>query len=347
MADLQSLRKQRNLFGDSRSPFNGWVYESNYKMFVCDPDGTPDSRAKFDSVGHRMMNAINPNWVVYRSHTGQIMMLVDGNRWDAASIKQTMDEQVYQATAEDTVWTVTESTGAWTYNSFDGVTHGTDSGYPVIDINYSYWRSGIVGSVVYEANAEDELEETIQLDITNANPNTFLNGLNSNELAIWNAWQSFPHNNWNLGNYFDGTDRYNEFPLDVPMSFNNMRMFEVIVDAMNDWITANYGTDANEENDMDEIDNLDPDLNSQLWRAGSPLASVLSAINPICWTFRLKGTEDDAVDQKSANIVFMTDNATSMEDVWQKLESSIKANNDNNGPDPKLVVNPYWGYRPA
>ena len=341
MADIQNIRVQRNLFGNSRSPFNGWVYESNYKMFVCDPDSVPDSRAKFDSVGHRMMNAINPNWVVYRSHTGQIMMLVDGNRWDAASIKQTMDEQVYQATAEDTVWIVTDSDGAWTYNALDGVTHGSDNGFPVIDINYSYWRSGIVGSVVYDAGTEDELEETITFDITNANPNTFTSSLNSNELAIWNAWNSWPHGEWNLGNYFDGTGRYNEFPLDVPVSFNNVRMFEVIVDAMNDWITDNYGTDANEENDMDEASN------SQLWRAGSPLSSVLSALNPICWTFQLKGTEGTAINQKTSSIVLMTDNSTSMEDVWQKLESSIKANSDNNGPDPKLVINPYWGYRPA
>jgi len=344
MANLQSIRGQKYLFGNSRSPFDGWVYESNYKMFVCDPDSVPDSRAKFDSVGHRMMNAINPNWVVLRSHTGQIMMLVDGNRWDAASIKQTMDEQVYQATAEDTVWTVTESTGAWTYGALGGVTHGTDNGFPVIDINYSYWRSGIVGSVVYDAGTEDELNETITFDITNANPNTFTGGLNGTELAIWNAWKSWPHNNWNLGNY--DTGRYNEFPLDVPVSFTNVRMFEVRVDAMSNWITDNYGTDANEENDMDEINNSDPDLNSKLWRAGSPLSSVLSALNPICWTFRLKGDEGDAVDQKTNSIVFMTDNSTSMEDVWQKLESSIKKS-DNNGPDPRLVINPYWGVRPA
>ena len=338
MANLQSLRGQRNLFGDSRSPFDGWVYESNYKMFVCDPDSVPDSRAKFDSVGHRMMYAVNPNWVVFRSHTGQIMMLVDGNRWDADSIKQTMDEQVYQATAADTAWTVTESTGAWTYGALGGVTHGTDNGFPVIDINYSYWRSGIVGSVVYEENTENELNETITFDITNANPNTFTGGLNGNELAIWNAWKSWPHNEWNLGNY--NTGRYNEFPLDVPVSFTNVRMFEVIVDAMNDWIADNYGDITGEEDDMDEAD-------GQLWRAGSPLASVLSAINPICWTFQLKGTEGTAINQKTRSIVFMTDNSTSMEDVWQKLESSIKANNDNNGPDPRLVINPYWGYRPA
>lgn len=339
MADLQSLRGQRNLFGDSRSPFDGWVYESNYKMFVCDPDSVPDSRAKFDSVGHKMMNAVNPNWVVFRSHTGQIMMLIDGNRWDAASIKQTMDEQVYQATLGDTAWTVTESTGAWTYNALDGVTHGSDSGFLVIDINYSYWRSAIVGSVVYDANTENELNETIIFDITNANPNTFTGSLNSNELAIWNAWKSWPHNEWNLGNY--DTGRYNEFPLDVPVSFNNVRMFEVRVDAMGDWITDNYGTDAGEENDMDGASD------SQLWRAGSPLASVLSALNPICWTFRLKGDQATAVNQKSDNLVFMTDNTTSIEDVWQKLESSIKSSSNNNGPDPKLVINPYWGVRPA
>ena len=160
-------------------------------------------------------------------------------------------------------------------------------------------------------------------------------------MAIWNAWKSWPHNNWNLGNYFDGTGRYGEFPLDVPVSFNNVRMFEVRADAMNNWITDNYGTDASEENDMDGASD------SQLWRAGSPLASVLSVLNPICWTFQLKGTQGDAINQKTNSIVFMTDNSTSMEDVWQKLESSIKANSDNNGPDPRLVVNPYWGYRPA
>jgi len=268
------------------------------------------------------------------------MMLVDSNRWDEASIKQTMDEQVYQATLGDTAWIVTDSDGAWTYNALDGVTHGTDGGFPVIDINYSYWRSGIVGSVVYDANTEDELNETITFDITNANPNTFTSGLNGNELAIWNAWNSWPHNNWNLGNYFDGTGRYNEFPLDVPVSFNNVRMFEVIVDAMDDWINDTYSIVTGEEDDMDEAD-------GQLWRAGSPLASVLSVLNPICWTFRLKGTEGTAINQKSRNLVFMTDNATSMEDVWQKLESSIKANSDNDGPDPRLVINPYWGVRPA
>jgi len=35
-----------------------------------------------------------------------------------------------------------------------------------------------------------------------------------------------------------------------------------------------------------------------------------------------------------------------MEDFWQKMESSIKKS-DNNGPDPKLVINPYWGVKPS
>jgi hypothetical protein len=340
MANLQSIRGQRNLFGASRSPFDGWVYETNYKMFVCDPDSVPDSRDKFNSVGHRTVNALNPNWIVVRSHTGQVMMLVDGNRWDAGSIKVQMDDLVYQSTEGDTVWTITESTGMWEYNSFDGVTHGTDSSKIVINPTYSYWRSGIVGSVVYEENTEDELREAIQFDISNANPNTLTSGLNGEEEAIWNAWQAFPHNAWNLGNIDD--DRATiEFPLDVPISWNNVRMFAIRADAMNSWITDNYGTDSNEENDMDGASD------SQLWRAGSPLASVLNVVNPICWTFQLKGSEATAVDQKTDKLIVMTDNATSMEDLWQKLESSIKSNSDNNGPDPYLVVNPFWGYRPA
>jgi len=343
MADFQDLRKQRNLFGDSRSPFNGWVYESNYKMFLCDPDSTPDSRAKFDSVGHRMMNAINPNWVVVRSYTGQIMMLADGNRWDAASIKQTMDEQVYQATLGDTAWIVTESSGAW-YDNYDNVSHGDENGNVIIDTTLSYWRTANTynNAQIWEqppGATHPELRPTIQFDITNAYPNTFTGSLNASELDIWNTWQSWPHGEWNLGNYFDGTNRYNEFPLDVGISFNNVRVFEVRVDAMNDWITDNYGTDSNEENDMDEASD------SQLWRAGSPLSSVLSALNPICWTFLLKDRAA-TVDQKTDSIVFMTDNTTSMEDFWQKLESSIKKS-DNNGPDPKLVINPYWGVKPS
>ena len=340
MANIQSIRGQRNLFGASRSPFDGWVYETNYKMFVCDPDSVPDSRDKFNSVGHRTVNALNPNWIVVRSHTGQVMILVDGNRWDATSIKVQMDEQVYQAAAGDTAWTITESTGMWTHNTIDGTTHGTDGGYPVINATYSYWRAGIVGSVVYEENTEDELEENIQFDITNAHPNTLTSGLNSWEQTVWDAWQALPHNEWRLGNIDDDRDTI-EFPLDIPVSWNNVRMFELRADAMNNWITDNYGTDSNEEHDMDTA------ADSQLWRAGSPLSSVLNALNPICWTFRLKGTQADTVDQKTDSIVFMTDNSTSMEDVWQKLESSIKSNTDANGPDPKLIINPYWGYRPA
>ena len=170
MADLQSIREQRNLFGNRRSPFNGWVYESNYKMFLCDPDSVPDSRAKFDSVGHRMMNAINPNWVVVRSYTGQVMMLVDGNRWDSASIKQTMDEQVYQVTAEDTVWTVTESDGAW-YDNYDNVSHGDENGNVIIDTTLSYWRTANTynNAQIWEqppGATHPELRPTIQFDIT-------------------------------------------------------------------------------------------------------------------------------------------------------------------------------------
>ena len=341
MADLQSLRGQRNLFGNSRSPFDGWVYESNYKMFVCDPDSVPDTRAKFDSVGHRTVNALNPNWIVVRSYTGQAMMLVDGNRWDAGSIKVQMDEQVYQSTIGDTVWTVTESTGMW-WDNYDGVTHDDDNGDVIIDTTLSYWRTANTYNntqVWYGLGTYPNLRPTIQFDITNANPNTFTSGLNSEELAIWNTWQSWPHGEWNLGNINDDSATI-EFPLDVGISFNNVRMFEVKVDAMNDWITANYGTDSIEEHDMDDAST------SQLWRAESPLSSVLSAINPICWTFALKD-RTLPVDQKTDKIVFMTDNTTSMEDVWQKLESSIKANNDNNGPDPLLVINPYWGVKPS
>lgn len=345
MANLQSIRGQRNLFGASRSPFDGWVYESNYKMFVCDPDSVPDSRDKFNNVGHRTVNGINPNWIIVRSWTGNIMMLVDGNRWDAASIKSVMDEQVYQAAAGDTVWTVQESTGLWEPKDEDGTytTTGDESNKLRVNETLTYWRSAITGTadiVQLDTPTADEyyVDHDIQFDITNANPNTFTSGLASVESTTWNAWSAFPHNEWNLGNIDDDRTTV-EFPLDVPISWNNVRMFAFRADAMNNWITDNYGTDANEENDMDEA------ANSQLWRAGSPLSSVLSVVNPICWTFRLKGQQAAAVDQKTDTLIVMTDNTTSMEDLWQKLESSIKSSSDNNGPDPQLMINPYYGLR--
>ena len=70
MANLESLRGQDKVFGQDKNPYNGWVYEGEYRWYHVMPSVTPDSRAKFDRVGHKVMQQIAPAGMAMRSYNG-------------------------------------------------------------------------------------------------------------------------------------------------------------------------------------------------------------------------------------------------------------------------------------
>ena len=89
MADLYANLTD---FTSQPSPGAQWVYASDqYAIYEITPSAVPNTRAKWDRVGHTIMNSINPDYVMIRSKDGVILMVVGNTRWDAASLKQTMD----------------------------------------------------------------------------------------------------------------------------------------------------------------------------------------------------------------------------------------------------------------
>ena len=226
MANLYSSLTQS---ASQPNPSEQWVYASDqYKIYEITPSAVPDTRAKWDRVGHTIMNSINPDYVMIRSFDGIILMVVGNSRWDAASLKQTMDRECFQATAGDVTYTVESSTGYFAGRD-DGATDLTLDGNddnPLIDQNFSHWR-----------NFPDVMQVDGGVAIMNYNRTQ-----STNPGAIEATWddevgerdlinEAAKATNYNLGNYFDGTGRYNEFPLDLAITNGgNLRMYQIDID---------------------------------------------------------------------------------------------------------------------
>mgnify|MGYP003666406584 CR=1 FL=1 len=65
MANLYS-----SLTDTQPSPGAQWVYASDqYAIYEIVPSAVPNTRAKWDRVGHAIMNSINPDYVMIRCYT--------------------------------------------------------------------------------------------------------------------------------------------------------------------------------------------------------------------------------------------------------------------------------------
>jgi hypothetical protein len=223
MSNLYSALKPT----DVPTAAQGWVYASEqYKIFTATPSVVPNSRAKFDRVGHTMMIAINPDWVAMHSNSGEILMVVGSTRWDAASLKQTLEAQCFQAAAGDVTYTVAESTGYWggTNNT---ITLDGNNAELIVNNTLTYWRNTAL---------LQEDTGTYYLDSTRTNANT---PGDTDIPGDGNYWissgedilliESAKTTNWNLGNYQSG--RYGEFPLDVAITNgSNLRLYHFDLD---------------------------------------------------------------------------------------------------------------------
>ena len=289
MSDLYNELKPT----DVPNPSQGWVYASaQYKIFTVVPSVVPDSRDKFDRVGHTMMISINPDWVCQRSLDGEILMVVGSTRWDAASIKQTMERECFQATAGDVTYTVAESTGYWGSGDNNTITLGGSSVRLIVNENFTYWR---------DTDLLEEDSGTYYLETTRTNANTPADTNIPGDDDYWRSSDeailieaSARATNWNLGNYQSGN--YNEFPLDLAITNgSNLRLYHFDLDeiASGDWNLVTGEPKAGE---------IYEDSGLNLYDYGFYFDTVIRQLNPLCYV--LSRDHDDVSGDSTNNRLF-------------------------------------------
>jgi len=300
MADLNSLRGQDRVFGQDKNPYNGWVYESEYRWYHVMPSATPDSRAKFDRVGHKVWQLIAPAGMAMRSYNGSMELLVEDNRWDADSLKQELERSCFQAAVGDVTYTVTAATAPWDGGDYY---EGGSQGQMGVDSALSYWREAVFGYAEGEA-APQSAQQIADFGAVDASPlytdgdapvtdylqdhyvgvNTpgidvdiydFERNKDGGDVVKLNFMES--NMNPNLGNYDSG--RYNEFPLDFWISSSNIRIWEVDVDAYaDDEAAMDTAADTGWSHTLDGY-----------------FGRFLGDVNPLCWTMKRKARPDSSV----------------------------------------------------
>ena len=264
------------------NPSEQWVYASDqYAIYEIEPSVVPNTRAKWDRVGHTIMSSINPDYVMIRSNDGVILMVVGNTRWDAASLKQTMVLECFQAEAGDVTYSVTASTGYFGPGA-DAITYLGNSRKVLVNENFSHWR-----------NFPDVMDNVDAAFFTFKSRTTASSG---DTEADWDdirgetdlAAEARNATNYNLGNYFTG--RYNEFPLDLPITNGgNLRMYHIDVDE----ITVGDGT-ANTTNINTGATTQTGAQTSNIYDRNGYFSHVIGAINPLMYTFMRNHATGDA-----------------------------------------------------
>ena len=259
------------------SPGAQWVYASDqYAIYEIVPSSVPNTRAKWDRVGHTIMNGINPDYMMIRSKDGVILMVVGDTRWDAASLKQTMDRECFQAEDADVTYTVTAGTGYFgnRLDQVTGITFQGNSKGLMVDENFSHWRN-FAGSVMTNTGTDfytGRSRTNAEASDTEDNWDTFTG---ERELVT----EASKATNYNLGNYFTG--RYNEFPLDLPITNgSNLRMYHIKISE----ILKGDGT-GNTTNLVTGATSQTGAATSNIYDRDGYFNQVISAINPLMYTF--------------------------------------------------------------
>ena len=256
MADLHSsLNNRARLSGGN--PLDGWVYTSHYKWFRATPDTDAGSLAEFNTMGHSFQRAVAPNWSVVHTHTNnQISMLVDSNRWDAVSLKQTMDEQVYRSTVGDTTWTVAEADGAW--RDGDSTNLWAPENFRRNTSAYSYMTEARfpetldAGDISDSANKFQGYQVVTQDDTLEGEDAEYNSALRTGM-------------NFNFGNFFDGTGRGINYPGDLATTTDSLYLIELEGDDFAD-------------TDVDQTSDAFYDINGGFEK-------MISEFNPLAYTW--------------------------------------------------------------
>lgn len=274
MADLYANLTD---FTSQPSPGAQWVYASDqYAIYEITPSAVPNTRAKWDRVGHTIMNSINPDYVMIRSKDGVILMVVGNTRWDPASLKQTMDIECFQATAADVTYTVAAGTGYFgpRADNATGITYLGNSKKLMVDENFSHWRN--FPDVIDNVGADFYMFRTrTSANAANTQDNWADTGLGERDLVA----EASKATNYNLGNYFTG--RYNEFPLDLPITNgSNLRLYHLDLNE----ITTGDGT-GNTTILTTGATSQTGAKTSNIFDRDGYFSQMIAAINPLMYTF--------------------------------------------------------------
>jgi hypothetical protein len=288
MANLYS-----SLTDTQPSPGAQWVYASDqYAIYEIVPSAVPNTRAKWDRVGHTIMNSINPDYVMIRSKDGVILMVVGNTRWDAASLKQTMNRECFQVEAGDVTYGVYTGTGYFG----DRVDNATDLTYLgnsrklIVDENFSHWRN--FPDVIDNVGADFYMFRTR----TTASSGDFEDNWDTTRGERDLGTEASKATNYNLGDI--ATGRYNEFPLDLPITNgSNLRMYHMKISE----ILKGDGTD-NTTNLVTGATSQAGAETSNIYDRNGYFSQVIGAINPLMYTFMR--SHDDITHAQNRLIFF-------------------------------------------
>ena len=293
MANLYS-----SLTDTQPSPGAQWVYASDqYAIYEITPTVVPNTRAKWDRVGHTIMNSINPDYVMIRSKDGVILMVVGNTRWDAASLKQTMNRECFQAEDGDVTYAANAGTGYFGPRVDDatGITYLGNSKKLTVDENFSHWRN--FPDVIDNVGADFFMFRTrTSANAANTEDNWSDTGLGERDLVA----EASKATNYNLGNY--ATGRYNEFPLDLPITNgSNLRLYHLDLNE----ITVGDGTDNN-TNLVTGATSQTGAKTSNIYDRDGYFSQMVSHINPLMYTF-MRSHDTDAARISDNRLVYFAE----------------------------------------
>jgi len=199
------------------SPLDGWVWtQQQFSLFYVATDQTINTQTKANNFGYSVMEALQPVWACFPSKAiGYGWVLLEGGQ-SAASVKATLEDRAYVATAGDSTFTVTAATGCW--NDGNDLVWNTDSYYKLYDDTYSYFDS--------TSNFHDSPGVLDMRAILNDNDADSSDPQVKEWLQLITAGQNWQSNNWR-----DGTGRETNFPYDLPLTNSNIALVGIDHDA--------------------------------------------------------------------------------------------------------------------
>ena len=227
MADLYSINGRSEL--QAGNPLGSWVWtQQQYSLFLVTGDQAIDSQTKANNFGYSVMEALQPVWACFPSkQIGYGWVLLEGGQ-SADSVKATLEDQAYVATAGDSSFNVAAATGCW--GDGNAANWGIQEWLKLYDQTYSYFDSNSY------------------FHYSGSGANSVINLV----LAPWSDTRTEPHDghrewkqliaagqNWRGGNWRDGREA--NFPYDLPLTNSNIALIGFDHDIVDETVISNTG----------------------------------------------------------------------------------------------------------